>query len=101
MSVINDDGSLTEPRGSRKPGSREIMSVWSIDESVVVQIAPVFDDAFVWGMLLADLVGHVSNLIGGKDLVLVQAARERVLMGLAAELNDPTGIPEDIGDKSS
>ena len=87
--------------GRKKPDAREIVRVWAADGDIQVVLESAFDDPFIWGMLLVDLLGHVANMCGGQDLTAVQRARERVLEGFRAELNHPTDIPKDITAESA
>src|SRR5579871_3550042 len=89
---------LEMPPGAKLPGSLEILRVWQTGTDVQVTLIPIYEDPAMWGLLLVDLVSHVANACGGDDPIAVQEARERVLAGFHAELNNPTDFPKDITD---
>lgn len=91
---------LEIPSTIQVQGGRELARIWESGEKITVVLADAREDPFAWGLILCDLIGHVANMYGRSDPLAVERARERVLEGFLAELQNPTDIPEDITDTS-
>jgi len=57
--------------------------------SLLVQIAPVFDDPGVWGVILADLAQHVANAYGERGHPPASTLR-KIQQVAMMEFNNPT-----------
>jgi hypothetical protein len=72
----------------------EVLRVWVAKQGQHVSLDPgIWDDPFVWGMVLADLAGHIANAyeqMAGLDRADVL---KRIKAGLDAELASPTDVP--------
>ena len=75
------------------PKSFEILRVWIANKSQQVSIrTDTWNDPAAWGIMLADLAGHIANAFAEKGMPRDQALK-RIRAGLEAELNHPTDRP--------
>ena len=73
--------------------SLEILRVWVNSNGQHVSLRTrVWDDPSAWGLMLADLAGHIANAYEqeGYDREEVLG---RIIAGLEAELDSPTDLP--------
>lgn len=84
------------PAAGRDKASFELLRVWIAEQGQHVSLrAGVWEDAFAWGIVLADLARHIVNAeaIQRRDLDK-DAFFERLLEGFNAEIESPTDEPE-------
>jgi hypothetical protein len=75
--------------------SKEILRVWISNGQQYVSLRiGVWDDPAAWGILLADLISHVSNLYLEEKGFDRSKVAQRVVSALQAELASPTDVPE-------
>jgi hypothetical protein len=78
---------------SADPKSFEVLRVWVANKKQHVSIrACTWNDPAAWGIMLADLAGHMANAFGETGMPRDQALK-RIRAGLEAELNRPTDRP--------
>ena len=74
--------------------SFEILRVWIANGGQHVSLrAGVWDDPAAWGLMLADLVRHIVNTYETGTASDRERVLERIRLGLAAELENPTDEP--------
>jgi len=90
-----DGKQLPIPEAARRdPKSFELLRVWVADKKQHVSLkAGVWDDPAAWGIMLADLAGHVANSYEQDAGLDKQKALQRIKAGLDAELASPTDEP--------
>jgi hypothetical protein len=84
------------PAASRDAASFELLRVWIAEHGQHVSLrSGVWEDAFAWGIVLADLARHIvhAESLARKDLDQV-AYLKRMLEGFEAEIESPTDDPE-------
>jgi len=74
------------PAAQRSSDAAEIISVWISDgaPSVVVR-SGIWDDPASWGILLADILGHIVKAHANTGGIGPDVFRRRVLEGFRAE----------------
>ena len=88
------DELIIPPRAETDPNARELVRVWAAHGQQHVSIrVGVWPDPGAWGVMLADLVGHIANAYvqeGSSDAGVVTA---RILEMFNAEVERPTDTP--------
>jgi hypothetical protein len=84
------------PAAQRDSASFELLRVWVAEQGQHVSLrSGVWEDAFAWGIVLADLARHIVN---AESLARKDVDREtflaRMLEGFQAEIESPTDDPE-------
>jgi hypothetical protein len=84
------------PAALRDKAAFEVLRVWIAEKGQHVSIqSGAWEDPFAWGIVLADLAGHVALAHQlqhpGTD---VDEFVERLLEGFHAEIQNPTDEPE-------
>lgn len=78
-----------EARNDRK--SFELLRVWIANQEQHISLrAGVWDDPAAWGMMLADLAGHIANSFEQGAGVDRLEALEQIRAGFDAEFDSPT-----------
>ena len=87
---------LPIPDAARKdPRSLEVARVWVANEAQHASLnVGAWKDPFAWGILLADLAGHVANAYAQADGLDKEETLRRIRRGFDAELNSPTDTPK-------
>lgn len=79
------------PKGSREPGSGEILRCWIIDSKLVCAIRPeAWEEIGTWGILLADVVRHIGDAVFKEKGVLPEQTVTRIYEILKREMKKPT-----------
>lgn len=84
------------PAASRDAASFELLRVWIAEQGQHVSLrSGVWEDAFAWGIVLADLARHIVHAESLAQKELDQGAYlNRMLEGFQAEIESPTDDPE-------
>lgn len=78
----------------RDINSFEILRVWVANKAQHVSLrVGVWKDPFAWGIMLADLAGHIANAFAQEMHLDRQDALQRIRRGFEAELDLPTDTP--------
>lgn len=76
------------------PNSFELLRVWVANKGQHVSIRMgVWNDPFIWGMMLCDLLCHVANDYEQREGRDFEATRQRIKEGFDAEFDSPTDRP--------
>ena len=84
------------PAAKRDNASFELLRVWVAEQGQHVSLrSGVWEDAFAWGIVLADLARHIvhAESLAQKDLDR-DAFLARLLEGFQAEIESPTDDAE-------
>ena len=84
------------PAAKRDNASFELLRVWVAEQGQHVSLrSGVWEDAFAWGIVLADLARHIvhAESLARKD-VDREAFLARLLEGFQAEIESPTDDAE-------
>jgi hypothetical protein len=84
------------PAAKRDNASFELLRVWIAEQGQHVSLrSGVWEDAFAWGIVLADLARHIvlAESLARKD-VDREAFLARMLEGFQAEIESPTDDAE-------
>lgn len=84
------------PAAARDAASFELLRVWIAEHGQHVSLrSGVWEDAFAWGIVLADLARHIvhSESLARKGLD-ADAYLKRMLEGFQAEIESPTDKAE-------
>lgn len=84
------------PAACRDASSFELLRVWVAEQGQHVSLrSGVWEDAFAWGIVLADLARHIvhAESLARKGLDQ-EAYLKRILEGFQAEIESPTDDPE-------
>ena len=81
---------LPAPQFAPGADAHEVLRAWVADGGLTVSIRRSFDDAAVWGVLLADVARHVSRIYADEDGVTQEEALSKVVETLTSELMEPT-----------
>lgn len=84
------------PAANRDTSSFELLRVWIAEQGQHVSLrSGVWEDAFAWGIVLADLARHIvhAESLARKDLDQ-DAYLKRMLEGFEAEIESPTDDAE-------
>jgi hypothetical protein len=84
------------PAASRDASSFELLRVWIAEQGQHVSLrSGVWEDAFAWGIVLADLARHIVHAESLARKGLDQDAYlKRMLEGFEAEIESPTDDAE-------
>ena len=95
MHLFGHRGQLDIPPVAKSDrGATEIARVWAADGTQQVSLRPdIWDDPFVWGMMLADLAQHVANAYEQMEGRNRDETLRRIRAGFEAELEAPTDQP--------
>ena len=75
--------------------SFELIRVWIADHRQhVILRGGVWDDPALWGMMLADLAGHIANTFERGSEVNRSETLRRIRAGFDAEMDSPTDQPK-------
>ena len=83
---------LPEPQFRAGADAHEVLRAWVADGGLTVSVRRSFDDAAVWGVLLADVARHVSRIYAEEDGITEEAALAQVVETLTSELLEPTDL---------
>ena len=75
---------------STNPEAAEVLRAWVGGDGLQVSIISGFERPEIWGMLLADVARHAARAFEGDGICSAEAAMERIVDVLAAELTSPT-----------
>lgn len=82
---------VVPPKAKKDSNACEIARVWIANDNLHVSLkVDIWDNPFIWGMLLADLAQHVANSymqIQGWDRI---ETLHRIRQGFDAEMDSPT-----------
>jgi hypothetical protein len=87
---------LTIPAAATKDeGSFELLRIWIANRGQHVSLkSGVWEDPFAWGIMLADLAGHIANSFDRQNPTERQEIVERIRAGFDAEMDSPTDQPK-------
>jgi hypothetical protein len=68
----------------------EVIRAWVVDGGLHVSMMKSFDEAEVWGVLLADIARHAANIYAREDGGSVDEVLARIAGVFRSELMDPT-----------
>jgi|SRR5215475_7788237 len=90
-----DKDQLLIPEAAVKDAqSFELLRVWVANKGQHVSLRTgVWSDPAAWGIMLADLAGHVANSYQDTDGLDRCKVLERIKAGFDAELSSPTDSP--------
>lgn len=75
-------------------GSFELLRIWVANRGQHVSLkSGVWEDPFTWGIMLADLAGHIANSFDRQNPTERQEIVERIRAGFDAEMDSPTDQP--------
>lgn len=85
---------IIPPQAERERDAQEMARIWVAGGAQHVSLrAGIWDDPFIWGMMLVDLAQHVANAYAqdghNRDEVI-----RRIKAGFDAEWASPTDTPE-------
>jgi hypothetical protein len=84
---------LQAPPSALEHGGTEILRAAILTSGELqVTLRRAFDDAEVWGMLLADVARHAARIFAVEAQVDEEAALERIRLMFEAELDSPTDL---------
>jgi hypothetical protein len=84
------------PAAARDAASFELLRVWIAEQGQHVSLrSGVWEDAFAWGIVLADLARHIvhAESLAQKNFD-GEAFLNRMLEGFRAEIESPTDEPD-------
>ncbi|OLC85311.1 MAG: DUF5076 domain-containing protein [Acidobacteria bacterium 13_1_40CM_2_60_7] len=86
---------LMIPDVARQDGkSFEVLRVWIAQKGQHVSLRTgVWEDPFAWGIMLADLAGHIANSFAQSARLDRQEVLQKIRMGFDVEMNSPTDTP--------
>lgn len=81
---------LDLPPDAREKGGHEVLRCFVVDGGLSVSLRRSFDDAGVWGVLLADLARHAARIYAIEGGVSEDEALEAIKTMFDAEWSRPT-----------
>ncbi|MFO0925245.1 MAG: DUF5076 domain-containing protein [Pirellulales bacterium] len=82
------------PIANSTANSRELLRVWAAEGKQHVTLATgLWNDPANWGILLVDLMKHISNAYEQTSEQTAEECFQRILTGLHAELSHATDEP--------
>ncbi len=89
---MSDTNQLQIPREAKNDRrSFELLRVWIANESQHISLrAGIWEDPAAWGVMLADLAGHIANSLEQGAGMDREEALERIREGFEAEFDSPT-----------
>jgi len=88
------DNLMIPVAASKDENSFELIRIWVADGAQhVVLRSDVWDDPALWGMMLADLAGHIANTFESGDPLKRIEVLQRIRAGFASEMDSPTDQP--------
>ncbi len=81
---------LETPPDARDKGGHEVLRVFVVDGGLSVSLRRSFDEAGVWGVLLADLARHAARIYALEAGVSEDEALESIKAMFDAEWSRPT-----------
>jgi hypothetical protein len=85
---------IIPPQAERDRDAQEMARIWVAGGAQHVSLrAGIWEDPFIWGMMLVDLAQHVANAYA-QDGHNRDEARQRIKAGFDAEWSSPTDTPE-------
>jgi Domain of unknown function (DUF5076) len=86
---------LIPPEAQDDPNSVEIARVWAAKQQQHVSLSwDLWPDPAIWGVVLADLAGHVANAFQQERGLVRRQTLERIQEFFNKELDNPTDAPE-------
>lgn len=83
------------PAAVEDPESFEILRVWIANKNQhCTLMADLWPDPAAWGIMLADLAGHVVNSYGDNSTEERARILRRIVEGFSAEVNSPSDRPK-------
>ena len=92
MPIADPPDALPAPQFRTGADAHEVLRAWVADGGLTVSIRRSFDDAAVWGVLLADVARHVSRIYAEEDGTSEEEALSKVVETLTSELMEPTSV---------
>ena len=90
MPAAKAPDALPAPQFPAGAEAHEVLRAWVADGGLTVSVRRSFDDAAVWGVLLADVARHVSRIYADEDGTSEEEALSKVVETLTSELMEPT-----------
>jgi hypothetical protein len=85
---------IIPPQAERDRDAQEMARIWVAGGAQHVSLrAGIWEDPFIWGMMLVDLAQHVANAYA-QDGHNRDEALQRIKAGFDAEWSSPTDTPE-------
>jgi len=81
---------LPPPPEAFSDEASEVIRAWVVDGGLHVSMMKSFDEAEVWGVLLADIARHAANIYAREDGGSVEEITARIAGIFRSELMDPT-----------
>jgi len=81
---------LHVPPAAMEEGGVEVLRAVIVDGALHVSLRRAFDDPEPWGMLVADVVRHITRLYAKETKLTEEQVLDRVLAILQAEMDNPT-----------
>ena len=81
---------LPPPPEAFSEEASEVIRAWVVDGGLHVSMMKSFDEAEVWGVLLADIARHAANIYAREDGGSVEEVLARIAGVFRSELMDPT-----------
>ena len=95
--AIKLKGAATGPKNELPPPpeafseeASEVIRAWVVDGGLHVSMMKSFDEAEVWGVLLADIARHAANIYAREDGASVEEITAKIAGIFRSELMDPT-----------
>ena len=91
MSQLNE---LPMPPTAKSDGGLELLRVWAASGRQHVSVATgIWNDPAAWGVMIVDLMKHISNAYEQTAGIPNNEALQRIIEGLQAELSKSTDRP--------
>src|SRR5262245_66079856 len=85
---------IIPPTAVADPNAKEICRAWVADGGLHVSLlAGSWEDPASWGIMLADLAGHIANILEQSKGLDRQACLHRIKTLFDAEMASPTDQP--------
>ena len=92
MPAADPPDALPAPQFRSGAEAHEVLRAWVADGGLTVSVRRSFEDASVWGILLADVARHVSRIYAEEDGTSEEEALSKVVETLTSELMEPTDV---------
>ncbi len=85
----------TPPDAVQDPDATEVLRVWVVGESLQCSLrSDTFSDPAVWGLLLADVVRHVTEALREHEGLDPSDAARIIRAAFEADMDSPADTPE-------
>ncbi|MBH0236551.1 DUF5076 domain-containing protein [Methylobrevis albus] len=83
---------LPVPADVQIEGGSEVLRAFISDGGLSVSLIRGFDEPDTWGLLLVDVIRHVSRAFNAEDGVSEAEVEARIVRMMMAELENPTDL---------